>query len=183
MLGWRVLKVTVFLAVLWGAAASLTAIDLPIVGDVIAWAKSANPKFYGSTFLSWVADNWLPFAVIILLLNSMFSRWTLRELSETGGYSRIFIATIMNYFEVETETPGMKKIRESKWNDPTGFWKSIKEGINELLMTRIIGFAQPYDEKLDAKAVRHGDEAHFADDVKKAVENVAPDIDEARNST
>ena len=81
----------------------------------------------------------------------------------------------MNYLEVATETPAVKAVRDRKWNDPMGIWKLMKEGFAEFLMSRVIGFEEPYDGRLDAKAVRLGKEARFADDVKNAVGADKPD--------
>lgn len=171
MLGWRVLKAAVFLAVLWGAIASLTTNDIPVLGDVINLAKSTKLDFFGGVVLSWIAENWMTFAIIMILLTTLQNRWTLKELSETGGYTRTFIATIMNYFEVQTETPSMKKMQEQ------GFWSIIRDGIQELWWSKIIGFMQPHDDRLEAKAVRQGDEVRFSDDIKKAVGTEAPNSD------
>lgn len=103
-----------------------------------------------------------PLAVLLIFLNSVFSRRVLEELSETGGYTRIFIGTVMNYFGVETETPSLKKMRVA------GMWTVMKEGLSEGIITRILGIELP-DDRLSAKAVRYGEEVHLADDMKEAM--------------
>jgi len=158
---WGIIKIAVFLAILWGAVKNLSDTTLPVVGGVVSWAKTATPSFFGASFLSWVAENWMAFAVLIIFLNSVFSRWALKELSKTGGYTRIFIGTVMNYLGVETETPSLKKIRDS------GVWAVMKEGLTEGIVTRILGIELP-DDRLSAKAVRHGEEVQIADDLKEA---------------
>jgi hypothetical protein len=159
---WAVFKIAVFLAILWGAVKSFSSTSLPIVGGIVTWAKTVTPSFFGAAFLSWVAENWIGFAVLLIFLNSVFSRWTLEELSETGGYTRIFIGTVMNYLRVETETPSVRKMREA------GRWAVMKEGLTEGIVTRFLGIELP-DDRLSAKAVRHGEEVHLSDDVKEAV--------------
>lgn len=159
---WGILKIAVFVAILWGAVKGVSNTSLPLIGDLVSWAKSTTPTFFGATFLLWIAENWLTFAILLVFLNSVSSRWILEELSTTGGYTRIFIGTVMNYFRVETETHSLKKIREA------GMWAAVKDGMTERIVTRILGIELP-DERLSAKAVRHGQEVHLADDVKETI--------------
>ena len=161
-LAWGIIKIVIFLAILWGAVKSLSNTSLPVIGDIVTWVKTTNPDFFGAAFLSWVAVNWMAFAILLIFLNSVFSRWVLEEISKTGGYTRIFIGTVMNYFGVETETPSLKKMREA------GMWAVMKEGLSEGIITRILGIELP-DDRLSAKAVRFGAEVHLSDDVKEAV--------------
>jgi hypothetical protein len=159
---WGIIKIALFFAIFWGAVKSLSNTSIPVIGDIINWAKTANPSFFGSIFLSWVAENWMSFAILLIFLNSVFSRWVLEELSKTGGYTRIFIATLMNYLGVETETPSMKKMRKA------GMWAVMKEGLTETVLIKILGVELP-DDRLSAKAVRFGEEVHLSDDVKEAM--------------
>lgn len=163
---WGIVKIAIFLAILWGAIKSLSSTDIPVVGDIVTWVKTAAPVFFGANFLSWVSDNWIHLAVLLIFLNSVTSRWILKELSETGGYTRIFIGTVMNYLRIETETPSLKKMREAGW------WTLMKERLTEGIVTQILGGELP-DERLSAKAVRHGEEVHLVDDVKVATNSDA----------
>jgi hypothetical protein len=160
---WWILKLIIFLAILWGAARSLTTTSLPFVGDIVNWAHNASPVFVGSPYFSWVTENWWVFAVCYIFLNSLFLRPTLNKLSETGDYLRIFIGTIMNYFHVETETASMKQMREE------GMLSVMKQGLFEGIFARILGTTIP-DERLSAKAVRYGEEVSLSDDLKEATE-------------
>jgi len=161
-IAWGIIKIIVFLAILWGAVKSLSNTSLPVIGDIVGWVKTTNPSIFGATFLSWVAENWMAFAVLLIFLNSVFNRWVLKELSETDGYTRIFIGTVLNYFGVLTEIRSSKKMRE------VGMWAVMKEGLTAGIITKILGIELP-DERLNAKAVRYGEEVHLSDDVKKAV--------------
>lgn len=163
---WGIVKIAVFLAILWGAIKNLSSTSLPVVGNIVSWAKTVTPGFFGAVFLSWVSENWMAIAVLLIFLNSVFSRQVLEELSKTGGYTRIFIGTVMNYLRVETETPSLKKMREA------GLWAVMKEGFTEGIVTRVLGIELP-DDRLSAKAVRHGEEVHLADDMKEAIDRKA----------
>lgn len=160
---WWVLKLITFLAILWGATRSLTSTSLPFVGDIVNWVHNVAPVFPGSRYFSWVAENWMVFAVCYIFLNSVFLRPYLNKLSETGDYLRIFIGTIMNYFRVETETASMKKMREE------GMLSVMKDGLLEGIFSRILGTKIP-DERLSAKAVRYGEEVSLSDDLKEVTE-------------
>ena len=83
---WDILKIAVFFAILWGAVRGVSNTSLPLIGDLVSWAKTTTPTFFGATFLSWIAENWLAIAILLVFLNSVFSRWILEELSTTGGY-------------------------------------------------------------------------------------------------
>ena len=160
---WRIIKIAVFLAILWGAIESLSNTSVPVIGDIVSLTKTANLSFFGVAFLSWIAENWMAFAILLIFLNSLFSRRALEELHETSSYTRIFIGTVMSYFGVETETHDMKKMRKTG-----GVWAVMKEALAEGVAARTFGIELP-DSLLSAKAVRYGNEVHLSDDVKKAV--------------
>jgi hypothetical protein len=159
---WKIVKVLVFVATLWGAIKSLTDTSVPVIGGIVRWAKTFDPSFFGGSFLSWVAANWMSFAVLVIFLNSVFSRAIFDKLEKTSTYMRIFMATMMNYFRVETETPATKTMKES------GAWAVVKEGFSERLLAFILG-VQPPDDSLQAKAVRRGREVELSDDLTEAL--------------
>lgn len=159
---WGLIKVAVFLAIVFGALKSLSGTSFPVIGDVVGWAKAANPSFFGAAFLLWVAENWMALALLLVFLNSVSSRRVLGELSKTGGYTRIFIGTVMNYFSVETETPSLKKMRDK------GALSVIKQGVTEGVVTRVFGI-ELADDSLSAKAMRCGEAVCLSDDIKEAV--------------
>ena len=127
---WGIIKIAIFFAILWGAVKNLSTTSLPVVGSVVSWAQTTTPSFFGATFLSWVSDNWMALAVLLIFLNSVTSRRDLDDLSKTGGYTRIFIGTVMNYFGIQTEVPFGQRMRE------VGMWASMKERFSENFFQR-----------------------------------------------
>ena len=159
---WSIFKIAAFLAIMWGAIKGLSDTSLPVIGAIVSWAKIVSPSFFGASFLFWVSENWIGLAVLLIFLNSISANQTLDKLSETGGYTRIFIGTLLSYLGIQTEVPSQQKIREK------GMWATIKERFYEGIAHGIFGMEQT-DERLNAKAVRDGEEVHLENDIKKVM--------------
>ena len=155
---WWILKVVVFISVVWGFVKALSDTAMPILGTAISAVKSADPKFVGADLVLWISDNWMSVAVAIIFINSVLGLKVQRELEKTSRYTRIFIGTIVSYFNIQPEISFSVRVRE------IGFWAAWKERSSSELVLTILGF--PGDDTMTAKAKRNGREAHLVDDVK-----------------
>ncbi len=161
---WAVLKLSILLCILWGALKSMSDTSLPLISDVIRLSKTSTLEFYGAEFFIWISNNWINFAILVIVINTIVINNSIQQLTKTSSYTRIFIATFMNYFNVVNQNPSMEKIQES------GMLSILKEGLSDKLLSFIFG-VEPRDDALDSKAVRGGVKVNFSDDVKEILEN------------
>ena len=127
---WFLVKVFVSVGIGWGILRSFTQFPLETISYWQEHLQSTSSDHPGMAFLAWVADNWLPLAVLIVLVLAIRSYRVLRAVGPTSHHAAFAASALANYLDVNPTTPRLLKLEGDEEVTLTrSFWTILKEGL------------------------------------------------------
>jgi hypothetical protein len=164
---WRIVKLLVFVGVLYGIWLALK--PLPIAISVVPHSLHASWGFVTAP-IRYVADNWFPIASGVIFFVVIQTRRSVNQASKEvdGRTLKILLGTVtlMSYLNIELETDLMAEQRAMGW------WKTMKKSWTEQLLIMLLGF-DPVSDELTARAVRSSTRASLAQDIEAQLGKLA----------
>ena len=114
----------------WGILRSFTQFPMETISYWQEHLQSTSSDHPGMAFLAWVADNWLPLAVLIVLVLAIRSYRVLRAVGPTSHHAAFAASALANYLDVNPTTPRLLKLEGDEEVTLTrSFWTILKEGL------------------------------------------------------
>lgn len=157
--GIPIVKFIFVVCLILGAVREMATTNAPFLGEALLYIKSVHFDFPTGAYFSWIASSWLPLAVLLILLKVLNISSYMEGFRKSGQYATIFASTMLNYFNVGSETEQQILIKEK------GIWKAIKQSWLEQYSEKIL-FGEVSDPLLYSKPKRDGNPVSFQDDLK-----------------
>ena len=134
-----------------------------IVGILIgAWRNLSGFDSAGS-LVNWFSQNWMALAIVWIFLNSIAIRSATSVLETTSEYTRLFIASMLEYLQFTPRVPAQDEI------EARGLWSAWRANFSVSLLTLLLFGPMEDDQCLRAKPVREGSQAALAGDIEAAL--------------
>ena len=155
---WALLKLAVFVGILIGAIRNLIENNTVRLDGVDFSVSGIFDLFLFPVAVA--AENWQIAGFVVVFWLICATNAAIKRMSSDVSQTKIGLITLLNYFETETETEGLKGLRDK------GLWKWWMESLSMAFWGRVVGVDM--DDALTARPVRRGESVSFKEDLERA---------------